>query len=307
MNPEPKTLDAVRWRQFAYITAGAAAIYVVVRLIPTGTNIPHVDYVPAGESSIQFCDPGNPQFMPATTVQSPVTMTLATDRPATAGRTLRMRLTLATYGKKPITARDIAPSHGKKIHLLIVDPTLTDYQHVHPEPADAPGAWTFEFTPRAGGVYRVFADFTPAATGVGLYAWADLSVTGAAASAVPATTRNWSSDVDGFRFKLTPGSEPIRARQVIDLRLEMERIGGGTVPLEVIMQAYAHLVAFDDQRSGYAHMHPLESDITQRPDPEHPVLTFKLRLPQSGRYVIWSEVQIAGRQVFAPFWFDAVE
>ena len=102
-------------------------------------------------------------------------------------------------------------------------------------------------------------------------------------------------------------SEPIRARQVIDLRLEMERIGGGTVPLEVIMQAYAHLVAFDDQRSGYAHMHPLESDITQRPDPEHPVLTFKLRLPQSGRYVIWSEVQIAGRQVFAPFWFDAVE
>ena len=123
----------------------------------------------------------------------------------------------------------------------------------------------------------------------------------------PATTRNWSSDVDGFRFKLTPGSEPIRARQVIDLRLEMERIGGGTVPLEVIMQAYAHLVAFDDQRSGYAHMHPLESDITQRPDPEHPVLTFKLRLPQSGRYVIWSEVQIAGRQVFAPFWFDAVE
>ena len=148
---------------------------------------------------------------------------------------------------------------------------------------------------------------SPAATGVGLYAWADPSVTGAAASAVPATTRNWSSDVDGFRFKLTPGSEPIRARQVIDLRLEMERIGGGTVPLEVIMQAYAHLVAFDDQRSGYAHMHPLESDITQRPDPEHPVLTFKLRLPQSGRYVIWSEVQIAGRQVFAPFWFDAVE
>lgn len=28
---------------------------------------------------------------------------------------------------------------------------------------------------------------------------------------------------------------------------------------------------------------------------------------RAGRYVIWSEVQIAGRQVFAPFWFKAEE
>jgi hypothetical protein len=307
VNSGAKTADPFRWRQFGWITVGAFAVYVTARLMPTGTNIPHVDYAPAGESSIQFCDPGNPQFMPATAVQSPVAMMLATSRPAAAGREVQVRLTLTTYGKKPIGGRDIALSHGKKIHLLIADPTLTDYQHVHPEPADAPGSWDFTFTPRVGGAYRLFADFVPAATGVGLYAWSDMPVAGNPAAPVPAAAHNWTSDRQGFRFKLTPGSEPIRAGKIVDLRLDMERIGGGPVPLEVIMQAYAHLVAFDDQRSGYAHLHPLETDITKHPDLEHPVLTFKLRLPQPGRYVIWSEVQIAGRQILAPFWFDVRE
>jgi len=63
---------------------------------------------------------------------------------------------------------------------LIADPTLTDYQHVHPEPTHAPGEWTFQFTPRFGGTYRIFADFTPVATNRSLYANADLVVGGAA-------------------------------------------------------------------------------------------------------------------------------
>jgi hypothetical protein len=104
---------------------------------------------------------------------------------------------------------------------------------------------------------------------------------------------------------LTPGSLPIRARKVEDLTLTVDRIGGGPVPLEVIMDAFAHLVAFDEPRSGFGHMHPLEVDITKLPDPVHPTLHFKLQLPRAGRYVIWSQVQIAGREIFAPFWFNA--
>jgi hypothetical protein len=29
------------------------------------------------------------------------------------------------------------------------------------------------------------------------------------------------------------------------------------------------------------------------------------QLPRAGRYVVWSQVQIAGREIFAPFWFNA--
>jgi len=41
---------------------------------------------------------------------------------------------------------------------------------VHPEPGRRPGEWTFRFHPRFGGLYRIFADFTPVATNRGLYA-----------------------------------------------------------------------------------------------------------------------------------------
>ncbi|HTQ30584.1 MAG TPA: hypothetical protein VMI53_05185 [Opitutaceae bacterium] len=303
----PVALTKNQFRQLALLTLGSAALFIVVRLLPTGTNVPHLNYVPAGRSIIQTCDPSNPQFLPATEVQSPVTMTLATAAPAAAGQPVSAVLTLKTYGNKPIGPDDIAISNAKKIHLLIVDPTLTDYQHVHPEPADASGAWSFTFTPRAGGRYRFFADFVPAATGVELYAWADLTVSGPPAAPVPAARQNWTADSDGYRFTLTPGALPIRARKIEDLTLTIERIGGGRVPLEVIMDAFAHLVAFDDQRSGFGHMHPLEVDITKLPDPVHPTLHFKLQLPRAGRYVIWSQVQIAGREIFAPFWFDAEE
>jgi hypothetical protein len=307
MSAPGKSLDAARWRQLAFLTLGAAALFVLVRLLPTGTNVPHLNYVPAGRSIIQTCDPSNPQFLPATEVQSPVAMTLATVAPPVAGQPVSAVLTLTTYGDKPLGPGQIATSNAKKIHLLIVDPTLTDYQHVHPVPADAPGAWAFTFTPRAGGRYRLFADFVPVATGVELYAWADLTVNGPPAAPVPAAQQNWTADNDGYRFTLTPGSLPIRARKIEDLTLTVDRIGGGPVPLEVIMDAFAHLVAFDEPRSGFGHMHPLEVDITKLPDPVHPTLHFKLQLPRAGRYVIWSQVQIAGHEIFAPFWFNAAE
>jgi len=300
-------LTKTQRRQLLLLTLGAVALFVVVRRLPTGTNLPHYDYVPAGQSSVQFCDPGNPQFLPATEVQSPVTMTLATAGPATAGQPVQAVLTLKTYSDKPLGPDDLATAHAKKLHLLIIDPTLTDYQHVHPVPAGAPGAWAFTFTPRAGGSYRFFADFVPVATGLGLYAWADMPVGGAAASPVPDSQKNWVCDREGYRFTIAPGAQPIRAGKLVDLKFTIERIGGGPVPLEVIMNAFAHLVAFDDQRSGFAHMHPQEYDIAKPPDAVHPVLTFKLVLLRTGRYVIWSQVRIAGREIFAPFWFDVAE
>src|SRR4051812_2946330 len=76
-------------RQFIVITAVAAAIYVILRLLPTGTNLNHADFRVSGGNSIEFCDPLNPQFIPVVAVRSPVTMTLTTAIPPVAGRLVR--------------------------------------------------------------------------------------------------------------------------------------------------------------------------------------------------------------------------
>jgi hypothetical protein len=143
------------------------------------------------------------------------------------------------------------------------------------------------------------------ATSRGLYASSDLRVAGRPNPVVPGTQAlGWTAERDGYRFELTAAKLPVRVRQPADLRLTVTRIGGGTVPLEPIMDAFAHLVAFDTTRSGFAHIHPQQTDVTQRPDALHPSFTFKVAIPAAGRYVIWSQVNLAGRETFAPFWFE---
>ena len=300
-------LGSAQRRQIAWITAAAIGVFLTFRFLPTGTNLNHMDFRVDAKNSIDFCDPANPQFIPVVAAASPVKMTLQTLAEPTAKNEVRATLTLVTASGKPIAPEDLVVMHAKKLHLLISDPSLTDYQHVHPEPTRTPGEWSFAFTPRYGGTYRVFADFTPAATNRSLYANADLVVRGAAptsAELVKAKLPAWSAERAGYRFALVPSAQPIRARQLVDLKFIVTKLDGGRVPLEPIMGAYAHLVAFDESRSGFAHLHPMETDVTRPPDAVKPMFSFKITIPTAGRYVIWAQVNLGGRETFAPFWFD---
>ncbi len=326
-------LERAQWRQLGLITLAALAIFFGLRALPTGTNLSHMDFRvdPKGSRAIEFCDPSNPQFIPVVAVRSPVVMSVATVTPAMAGQTVRGAVSLQTANGKPVAPEDLLYSHTRKLHLLVVDESLQDYQHVHPQPGRQRGEWDFDFTPQGSGAYRIFADFTPAVTGRSLYASVDLNVAVSAelgptamkmdrtrvpASPDPASPPAGNGKVggeaqpapaverDGYRFSLTPAASPIRAGQPADLALAISRTDGGNVQLEPVMDALAHLVAFDEARSGFAHLHPAQSDLDDASGPTRPVLHFKLMIPKAGRYVIWAQMNLAGRETFVPFWFD---
>jgi hypothetical protein len=265
-----------------------------------------MDFRVDAKNSIEFCDPLNPQFIPVVAVVSPVVMTLSTPD-AKAGERVSATVALKTASGKPIAVEDLLVVHTKRLHLMIVDTALADYQHVHPEPTGAPGEWKFEFMPRRSGAYRIFADFTPTATARGLYAYADLNVlssTGELAAGGTNSVDVASPSADEFTFALTPSSRPLRAKQPIDLVFSITRKNDGEVPLMPVMDAYAHLVAFNESRSGFAHLHPMQADPLKAPDQTHPKLEFKITIPQPGKYVVWAQVNVAGAERFVPFWFD---
>jgi hypothetical protein len=300
-------LSPSQWRRVALISATAAALFVVVRELPTGTNLSHMDFRVQGGNVIEFCDPANPQFLPVVAVRSPVSLSVSASGPVRSNDDIQATLTLTTFSGKPIAPEDLEVVQSRRIHLLIVDPSLDDYQHVHPVPGRTPGEWVFHFRPRFGGAYRIFADFTPVATNRGLYAETELTVEGppnavAAGSQAP----SWNHAVGPYMFTLAPMAQQIHARVPADLRLIVRRVGGGPVPLQPVMNAYAHLVAFDTRRSGFAHIHPAETDLSRAPSPTQPTFTFRVTIPTPGRYVIWSQVDLAGTETFAPFWFDVV-
>jgi len=297
------TADPRTNRQVAVITAVALALYVGVRLLPVGSSLNHMDFRMEGKGGLEFCDPANPQFIPVVAVRSPVVVALEADRPPATDQPVRFTLRLATASGKPVGPADLLLAHTRKLHLLVVDPTLNDYQHVHPEPGRRTGEWVFTLTPARAGTYRVFADFTPAATQRGLYASADFSVPGTVATVV--REPNTTGQLAGFNFTLvTPAV--FQAGKVAELKFRIESQGREKipVPLQPVMGAFAHLVAFDEARSGFAHLHPNETDLSKPPDALRPELTFKVTIPAPGRYVIWAQVNLGGSEAFVPFWVD---
>ena len=104
-----------------------------------------------------------------------------------------------------------------------------------------------------------------------------------------------------LHFELTTTPRPARAGQPIDLRFSITRNDGAAIALEPVMGAFAHLVAFDAARSGFAHLHPAEADLAKKPDATKPVLNFKLTIPRPGRYVVWAQLNVAGTEMFVPF------
>ena len=300
-------LSSAQWRQFVWITLAAVSLYVFFRFLPTGTDLNHMDFRVTGKNAIEMCDPSNPQFISVIAATSPVALTLKTAAAPTAGREVQVTLRMTTANNKLIAPEDLVVMHTRKLHLLIADPSLTDYQHLHPEPTRVPGEWSFTFTPKLGGIYRIFADFTPAATNRSLYANVDLVVAGEQLSTpelAAAMTPSWIGQRDAYRLELVPGTRQIRAGQATDLKFSVTNTGGGAVGLEPVMDAYAHLVAFDTARSGFAHLHPMDADLGVAPDSIKPTLSFKITIPAAGRYVIWAQLKINGREKFVPFWFD---
>lgn len=306
-------VSPIRYGHVAWITLAAVAVFFGLRALPTGTNLSHMDFRATGANVIEFCDPQNPQFISVVAARSPVTMAVAPVGGVAApqvGHPVSAVITLKTGSGKPIAPEDLLITHTMPLHLLIIDPTLTDYQHVHPEPGQKPGEWTFSFTPKLAGSYRVFADFTPAATGRGLYANSDLVVQGGERPTTAApehkgiTGQPPAVERGGVRFALAIQSQPPRAGQPMDLAFSMVRADGGPVPLQPVMGAFAHLVAFDESRSGFAHLHPVDADPLKPPHPTQPALNFKLTIPQPGRYVIWAQVNLDGHEEFVPFWVE---
>lgn len=304
-NAATAELSRSQWRQIGWITFAAIAVFVVFRWLPTGTNLSHMDFRVDAKNPIEFCDPLNPQFIPVVEVASPVSMQLQAS-PASTGHEVIATLQLHTSSGKPIGPPDLLVVHTERLHLLIIDPSLTDYQHVHPTPTAKAGEWAFRFTPRSSGAYRIFADFTPAATNRGLYANAELKVDGDAKLAGDRKP-GWVVERNGLRYSLTPAREPVKAAAVTDLTFTVTRNDHGPVTLEPVMGAYAHLVAFDEARSGFAHLHPTEIGLTPAPNPEHPTLHFKITIPRAGRYVIWAQIIVGGRETFVPFWFEVTK
>ncbi len=279
-------------------------LYLVIRFLPTTeSHLNYTDFEIGGSAIHDFCEPGSASFVPVEAVRSPVTLELIPASELAIGQKTGVIVRLEAASGRPLKVDDLLVVHTRKLHLLVTDPSLTDYQHLHPVATGEPGEFAFSFTPARSGRYRVYADFMPRATGRGLYAGSILEVPGEAGA--PFADQSLTSEAAGVVFTLIPSSDPVRTHETVTLTLEMVQADGGDPELELIMDAYAHMVAFDFDRQGFAHLHPQEL-VPIVGEGGYRRLSFSLNLPDPGWYRVWAQIQMAGRQVFAPFTLQVV-
>lgn len=222
--------------------------------------------------------------------------------PLSTGTETAVILRLTDRAGQPVGATTLELAHTKRVHLLIVDASLTDYQHIHPEEvAGRPGDWAFSFTPRAGGTYKLFADLLPKATGAQEYASTEFAVAGATKALVPEL--NTVTTVDGYRFALSvEGEAPFVAGAATLVKVNISGPDGRPfTALEPLMGAFAHGVGFTADRAGVLHVHPLGKEPEQDHERGGPEMSFHLVPEMAGFLKFFVQVQIGGRDYFAGY------
>ena len=200
----------------------------------------------------------------------------------------------------PVTLADLKVAHTEKLHLLVVDETLSDYHHEHPVPAQKPGEYRFDFEPRYGGVYHLWADIVPVSTGKQEYSKATLRIEGAAAAATQ--TINSIAEADGYRFEMSfEKNEPLRVGKASLAKVKVTRGGSDFAQLEPVMGAFAHMVAFPADLQSVAHVHPMGKEPEKNSERGGPMLSFHIAPEKPGYHKIFLQTQIAGREVYAAF------
>ncbi len=297
-------LTLAQKKQILWLTVIAVGLFVVLRWVPgaVAPERPGQFLAAAGatDERVELCDVSNIGFSLVNDRVSPVRLNAEALSPPEPGREVEVLLSVETRGGKPVTFEDILETHEEKIHLLIVDPSLEDYHHVHPQPADVDGEYRFSFTPGAGGDYRIFADFVSARTGRPVYSVTSLEVPGELRE--PVNEERKRVEAGDYRFELLATGEGYRPGRPQELRLRVRhREEGREVLLEPIMGEYAHLVGFDPARSGFTHMHPLRAGTDYALDREAPEIGFMLQVREAGFYKVWAQFKVDGEEVFVPF------
>jgi hypothetical protein len=206
---------------------------------------------------------------------------------------------------KPLLPSEIQETHTEKIHLLIFDQTLTDYQHIHPTSTDKPGIYQFEWTPTNANHYRLWADLTPLCTNQQEYIRIDL---GDLSQGPQEATKavNSTQTVNGLTYTLSfDAPKLISGKPVMGKVTVKDAKGHLFTGLEPIMGAFAHIVAMNEDFETIAHVHPMGVEPTKESECGGPKLDFHFKPNKPGFWKIWVQVKIQGKDVFIPFGVDA--
>lgn len=193
------------------------------------------------------------------------------------------------------TLKDLDTVHQKIMHFIVVRKDLANFQHVHPDFNPATGEFTLSnLTYPSDGEYRLFADFTPAASMMShgdvklpVTLSRDLQVGNLAnykLQALGATTD--SKTVGGYQVKL-PTVASLETGKESTLMFDIKQNGKSITDLQPYLGALGHVVILRGDDLQFIHAHPLQSATDKQTGAVH----FMVPFAEAGKYKVFLQFQ----------------
>jgi hypothetical protein len=226
-----------------------------------------------------------------------IRLTLLPQNPPAPGKTVTVLAKLSRKDGTLVTDDDLDTIHTQKFHLLVIDPSLSDYQHIHPQKL-ASGAYSFSFTPKLANGYRAWADITPTATHQQELVFADL---GKPRAMIIDKASVHEATVDGYHFALSFDKPPTVGSASMGTIVIYDKLGLPVTVLEPVMGAFAHIVGFHENFRTIMHTHPMDDEPQNADARGGPEIMFHFEPDRSGFIRLFAQVRINGRDLYVPF------
>lgn len=229
--------------------------------------------------------------------------------------------------------RNLKIVHEKPMHLLVVSNDLAEFDHVHPE-LQPDGTFKVAYTFPHGGVYKLYADFTPQGARQVVERY-DVNVSGPERQPIPLVADvSLTKTVESLSVTMFP-DKALRAGQELMLNFAVAdaQTGKPVTDLEKYLGAMAHFVIISEDLTDFLHVHPMEPGEMMKPG-EHGetksdmgdmkmgetsktsstqgraiAISAHTTFPRAGVYKLWAQFQRGGRVINVPFIVrvDAIE
>lgn len=210
------------------------------------------------------------------------------DSSLAAGKAAAYRFTVTGPDGEPVTG--FAVDQTKRMHFYAIRSDLTGFQHIHPTMANN-GSWRANLSSLDSGSWRMFTSFTPdsgAGKGTAFVLSRTVTVPGSETkTALPAAAK--SAEVDGYT--VTVKGEPM-AGMAHPMTVTVTKGGKPVTDLQPYLDTYAHLTAFHEDDTAFAHLHPTTEVNGDHGGPE---LSFNAELPTSGNWRLFLQFQTGGK------------
>ena len=217
-----------------------------------------------------------------------------------AGKSNTLVLKLIDGKGNPVSLEQLKEVHTKKIHLLVADETLTDYQHLHPDPGTQPGTYLASFVPKNSTSYKAWLDVTPVSGG---QQFIPVTLKGEKACSSPCVEKALASEgtSDGLTASITFEKPLETGAAEMGMLFIKDKNGKPVTNLEPVMGAFAHIVGFYEDFETVAHIHPMGPEPKSDGERGGPELQFHIEPAKKGFIKLYAQVRREGKDIYVPF------